>query len=98
MLSFVLAIVLFASSATAWPTLFKLLDQSTPQLPQPKDAEEIPGWLDPREGGGRMLDVSLLYLMVNRHKCCTVNCSGRLAAATGNLSMSLSRVVPTLAY
>ena len=57
MLSLVLTALLLASLASPWPTLPKFLDQSANHLSPHKDTEGAPGWTDPREGGGRMLDV-----------------------------------------
>jgi len=56
MLSLVLISLLLASLALSWPTLPKFLDQSANRLPPHNLAEDKPGWIDPREGGGRMLD------------------------------------------
>lgn len=64
MLSLLLTIVLIASPAMSWPTLVpKFLDQTAyRQGPLFKYAEDIPGWVDPSEGGGRMLDVSFVLM------------------------------------
>jgi len=56
MLSLLISLLSFASLALSWPALPKLVDQSASRLPELINDNTTAGWVDPRKGGGQMLD------------------------------------------